>query len=178
MPIRIAQFTIGPDGAFYVVDANGGRVVRFQGPGGVTPGAPIGSAPYTFITQNGIEDINFGPDGNLYIVVQTGAVREVRRHNSTTGALLNTIVSDTQIVQMVPGGQPIALISGIDIHDNTLYGVNRSDGEIFSVDLTTPAAPGLPQLLATLSTAGMGDVDTRDIEFNPANGRNKILRPQ
>ena len=167
----IAQFTLGPDGAFYVVDASGGRVVRFQGPGGVTLGAPIGSAPYTFITQNGIEDINFGPDGNLYLVVQSGAVREVRRHNSTTGALLNTIVSGTQIVQMVPGGQPIALISGIDIHDNTLYGVNRSDGEIFSVDLTTPAAPGLPQLLATLSTAGMGDVDTRDVEFNPANGR-------
>ena len=167
----IDQFTLGPDGDFYVVDANGGRVVRFQGPGGTTPGAPIGTAPFTFITQNGIEDINFGPDGNLYIVVQTGTVREVRRYNATTGALLNTIVSVTQIVQMVPGGQPIALISGIDIHDNTLYGVNRSDGEIFRVDLTTPAAPGLPQLLATLSTAGMGDVDTRDIEFNPANGR-------
>jgi protocatechuate 3,4-dioxygenase beta subunit len=167
----IAQFTIGPDGHFYVVDANGGRVVRFQGPSGTTPGAPIGAAPFTFITQTGVEDINFGPDGNLYLVVQTGADREVRRYSSTTGAWLNTVVSDTQIVDMVPGGQSIALISGIDIHDNTLYGVNRSDGEVFRVDLTTPAAPGLPQLIATISTAGMGDVDTRDIEFNPANGR-------
>jgi hypothetical protein len=82
----IAQFTIGPDGHFYVVDANGGRVVRFQGPSGTTPGAPIGSAPFTFITQTGVEDINFGPDGNLYLVVQTGADREVRRYNATTGA--------------------------------------------------------------------------------------------
>jgi hypothetical protein len=40
-----------------------------------------------------------------------------------------------------------------------------------AVDLTTPAAPGLPQLIATISSAGMGDVDTRDIEFNPADGQ-------
>lgn len=135
---------------------------------GTTPGAPIGTAPYTFITQSGIEDLNFGPDGNLYLVVQTSNMREVRRYSATTGALLNTIVTDTQLVDMVPGGQPIALISGIDIDGSTLYGVNRSDGEIFSVDLTTPAAPGLPQLIATISSAGKGEVDTRDIEFNPA----------
>jgi protocatechuate 3,4-dioxygenase beta subunit len=167
----ISQFTIGPDGHFYVVDVNGGRIVRFQGPAGTTPGAPIGSAPFTFITQNGVEDVNFGPDGNLYLIVQTGAVREVRRYNATTGALLGTVVSDTQLVNMVPGGQPIALISGIDIHGSTLYGVNRSDGEVFSVDLSNPAAPGLPQLIATLSSAGKGEVDTRDVEFNPANGQ-------
>ncbi|WP_294231262.1 SdrD B-like domain-containing protein [Prosthecobacter sp.] len=166
----IAQFTIGPDGNFYVVDVNGGRIVRFQGPTGTTPGAPIGTAPYTFISQTGIEDLNFGPDGNLYLVVQTSVLREVRRYNATTGEFLNTIVTDIELVDMVPGGQPIALISGIDIEGNALYGVNRSDGEIFSVDLTTPSAAGLPQLIATISSAGRGDVDTRDIEFNPADG--------
>mgnify|MGYP000715180107 CR=1 FL=1 len=41
---------------------------------------------------------------------------------------------------------------------STLYGVNRSDGEVFSVNLSTPAAPGLPQLIATLSSAGKGEV--------------------
>jgi protocatechuate 3,4-dioxygenase beta subunit len=167
----IAQFAIGPDGNFYVADVNGGRIVRFQGPTGTTPGAPIGTAPYTFITQNGVEDINFGPDGNLYLVVQTSNEREVRRYSTTTGELLNAIVTDTQLVDMVPGGQSIALISGIDIEGSTLYGVNRSDGEIFSVDLTAPAAPGLPQLIATISSAGKGAVDTRDVEFNPANNR-------
>lgn len=167
----LAQFTIGPDGNFYVADANGGRIVRFQGPAGSNPGAPIGTAPFTFITQSGIEDLNFGPDGNLYLVVQTSNTREIRRYSATTGALLNTIVTDTQLVDMVPGGQPIALISGMDIQGSTLYGVNRSDGEIFSINLTTPAAPGLPQLIATISSAGKGQVDTRDVEFNPADNK-------
>ncbi|MFZ2276727.1 MAG: SdrD B-like domain-containing protein [Prosthecobacter sp.] len=168
----VSQFAIGPDGNFYVYDVNGGRVVRFQGPTGDVPGKPIGaSAPYTFITQTDVEDMNFGPDGNLYLVVQTNDTREVRRYSTTTGALLNAIVTDIQLMAMVPGGQSIALISGIDIEGSTLYGVNRSDGEVFSVDLSTPAAPGLPQLIATLSSAGKGEVDTRDIEFNPSNNK-------
>ena len=168
----VTQFAIGPDGNFYVFDVNGGRIVRFQGPTGANPGKPIGaSAPYTFITQAGVEDMNFGPDGNLYLVVQTNDVREVRRYSTTTGTLLNTIVTDTQLVAMVPGGQSIALISGIDIEGNVLYGVNRSDGEVFSLDLSAPTAPGLPQLIGTISSAGMGEVDTRDIEFNPTDRR-------
>lgn len=166
----VAQFTIGPDGNFYVADVNGGRIVRFQGPSGTTPGAPIGTtAPYTFINVSGVEDMNFGPDGNLYVVVQTNDIREVRRYSTTTGALLNVIVTDTQLVNMVPGGEPIALISGIDIEGGILYGVNRSDGEIFSLSLANPNAPGQPQLIATIASAGKGEVDTRDIEFNPAN---------
>ncbi|MBL9134060.1 MAG: putative Ig domain-containing protein, partial [Verrucomicrobiaceae bacterium] len=71
----IANFAIGPDGNFYVVDVNGGRIVRFQGPGGSTPGAPIGTAPYTFLTRPGIVDLNFGPDGNLYLVIEDNALR-------------------------------------------------------------------------------------------------------
>ncbi len=168
----VTQFAIGPDGNFYVFDVNGGRVVRFQGPTGAIPGKPIGaSAPYTFITQAGVEDMNFGPDGNLYLVIQTNDIREVRRYSTTTGAFLNTIVTDTQLVAMVPGGNSIALISGIDIEGSTLYGINRTDGEVFSLDISTPAAPGLPQLIATLSSAGKGEVDTRDLEFNPSNNK-------
>ena len=166
----LAHFAFGPDGNFYVYDQNGGRIVRFQGPAGVRPGAPIGStAPYTFISLQGVQDINIGPDGNLYIVVQTSSVSQVLRYSLTTGQLLNTIVTDTQVVNMVPGGQSIALISGIDIEGNTLYGINRSDGEVFSLDITTPAAPGQPQLLATFASAGEGLLDTRDVEYDPTN---------
>lgn len=167
----IEVFAIGPDGNFYVVDLNGGRIVKFQGPLGATPGAPIGTAPFSFITQPGIQDINFGPDGNLYVVIQDGAVREVRRYNATTGSLMNVIVTDIQLVGMVPGGEPVSVISGIDIHGNTLYGVSRLDDEIFKVDLTNPSSPGAPQLVATITTSGVGSVEARDIEMNPGNGK-------
>lgn len=167
----IESFAIGPDGNFYVVDHNGQRVVRFHGPLSATPGQPMGTAPYTFFTQPGIQDLNFGPDGNLYAVIQSGAIREVRRYSSTTGAALNVIVTDAQLVNMVPGGEPVSIISGIDIHGSTLYGVNRLDGEIFRVNLTNPASPGAPELIATIDSAGVGAVEARDIEMNPGNGR-------
>jgi hypothetical protein len=171
----LSHFAFGPDGNFYVFDENGARIVRFQGPAGATPGAPMGVAPYTFISVGGVEDINIGPDGNLYVVVQTSNLSEVRRYSLTTGQLLNTIVADSQLVNLVPGGQSIALVSGIDIEGNTLFGVNRSDGEVFSIDLSTPSAPGLPQLVASLSSAGQGEVDTRDVEFDPTNNHLYIV---
>ena len=167
----LSHFAFGPDGNFYVYDENGARIVRFQGPAGTTPGAPMGAAPYTFISVSGVEDINIGPDGNLYVVVQTSNLSLVQRYSLTTGQLLNVIVTDTQLVNLVPGGQSIALVSGIDIEGNTLYGVNRTDGEVFSVDISTPSAPGQPQLVATISSAGKGTVDTRDVEFDPSNNR-------
>ncbi|TDU70794.1 putative Ig domain-containing protein [Prosthecobacter fusiformis] len=167
----IVSFAIGPDGNFYVVDHNGQRVVRFHGPLSTTPGEPMGEAPFTLFTQTGIQDLNFGPDGNLYAVIQSGANREVRRYSATTGALLNVIVTDVQLVNMVPGGEPVAIISGIDIHGSTLYGINRLDGEIFRVNLAQPSAPGAPELLATLDSAGVGLVEARDIEMNPGNGK-------
>jgi protocatechuate 3,4-dioxygenase beta subunit len=167
----IESFAIGPDGNFYVVDLNGQRVVRFHGPLSSTPGQPMGSAPHTFLSQAGIQDLNFGPDGNLYAVIQNGAAREVRRYSATTGTLLNVIVTDAQLVNMVPGGEPVSIISGIDIHGSTLYGVNRLDGEIFRVNLAQPASPGAPELIATISSAGQGAVEARDIEMNPGNGR-------
>lgn len=169
---RVKHFTIGADGSFFVVDSLANRVVRFHGPLSSTPGQPIGTqAPYTFINQAGIQDLNIGPDGNLYLVLYDGALREVRRYSSITGAFLNVIVTDVQLINMVPGGLSTALISGIDIHGNTLYGINRSQGEVFRLDLSNPAVPGQPQLVATLSSAGKGDVDTRDIEMNPGDGK-------
>jgi len=164
---QIQVFAIGPDGNFYVVDHNGGRMVRFAGPLSDDPGVPIGTNPFTFLTQSGIQDVAFGPDGNLYLVVQTGATREIRRYNATNGALMNVVATDSQIVAMAFGGQPVSLVSGIDIHGSTLYGVNRSDGEIFRINLTDPSAPGAPQIVASIASAGKGDVDTRDIEYNP-----------
>ncbi|MBK8092605.1 MAG: putative Ig domain-containing protein [Verrucomicrobiaceae bacterium] len=166
----ISCFAFGPDGNYYVVDSNGQRVVRFQGPGGPTPGAPMGAAPYTFISQAGITDLNFGPDGNIYLVIESGTTREIRRHSASTGVLLGTVVTEFELMNMVTGGQSLAIISGIDIHGSTLYGVNRADGEVFSIDLTNPATPGDPQLLATISSAGKGSVVTADIEYNPSDG--------
>ncbi|MES2736436.1 MAG: SdrD B-like domain-containing protein [Verrucomicrobiota bacterium] len=167
----IEAFAIGPDGNFYVVDLNGHRIVKFQGPLAASPGMPMGTAPHTFISQAGIQDVNFGPDGNLYAVILDSAVREVRRYSSTTGSLLNVIVTDTQLVNMVPGGEPVSIISGIDIHGSTLYGANRLDDEIFKVDLTQPGSPGEPQLVATMTAAGAGSVEARDIEMNPGTGK-------
>ncbi|MEQ1748927.1 MAG: SdrD B-like domain-containing protein, partial [Prosthecobacter sp.] len=166
----VQVFAFGPDGNFYVVDRNGGRIVRFAGPLSAGAGAPMGSSPFTFIAQAGIEDIAFGPDGNLYAVVQSGGTREIRRYDATTGALMNVIVTDAQLVSMVAGGQPVAIVSGIDIQGSILYGVNRTDGEVFRIDLANPSAPGLPTLIATFLSAGLGNVDTRDIECNPADG--------
>ena len=73
-------------------------------------------------------------------------------------------------MNLAPGGLPIALVSGIDIHGSTLYGINRTDGEVFRIDLTNPSAPGAPQLVADIDSAGKGSVDTRDLEVNPADG--------
>lgn len=168
---EVQNFAIGPDGNFYIVDHQGGRIVRFHGPLSTTPGEPMGIAPYTYIARTGIQDIAFGPDGNLCLVIQDGSTRDVRRYNTTTGALMNIIVSDAQIANMVAGGQPAPIISGIDIFGSTLYGVNKSDGEVFSVDLSAPDSPTAPQLIATISSVGLGEVDTRDIEFNPNNSQ-------
>jgi hypothetical protein len=163
-------FTFGPDGNFYVVDGNGNRIVRFCGPGSATPGQPMGSAPYTFIAQGGVQDINFGPDGNIYLAIQNGSLREVRRYNAVTGSFMNTIVNDTQLVNLVPGGQSIALVGGVDIAGNILYGVNKSDGEVFSINLSNPWTPGAPQLVADIDGSGVGAVDARDLEVNPMDG--------
>jgi protocatechuate 3,4-dioxygenase beta subunit len=172
---ELQNFAFGPDGNFYVVDHTGGRIVRFAGPLSTTPGVPLGGAPYTFIARTGIQDIAFGPDGNLIVVVQDVSTRDIRRYNATTGSLMNVIATDSQIASMISGGQPTPFVSGIDVSGGTLYGINRSDGEVFRINISSPAAPGAPQLIATLSSAGLGDVDTRDIEFDPHSGQLFII---
>jgi len=166
---EVQTFAIGPDGNFYVIDHQGSRIVRFQGPLGAAPGTPMGASPYTYIARAGIQDIAFGPDGNLYVVIQDGSTRDVRRYNTSTGALMNIIVTDAQIANLNAGGQAAPIISGIDIFNRTLYGVNKSDGEVFRLSLTNPAVPGAPQMVATIGSAGLGEVDTRDLEYNPQN---------
>jgi len=163
----ILHFAIGPDRNYYVVDSTGGRIVRFHGPISTTPGLPMDAAPYTFISQAGIQDLNFGPDGNLYLVVDDGVIREIQRYDSATGLLLNTITTDVQIASTTGGGAVSPQITGIDIFGKTLYGVNATDGEIFSVDLTDPSSPGAPQLVATIASAGAGVVAMKDIEVSP-----------
>lgn len=166
----IKHFAFGPDRNFYVVDESGDRIVRFAGPLSGTPGQPMGSAPYTFISQSGIVDVNFCRDGNLCLVVQNGASSEIRRYNLTTGALMNVIATSVEIAAALAGGDANPEITGVDIFGGTLYGANNTDGEVFSIDLNDPASPGTPQLVATLASAGKGTVSMGDIEFNPFNG--------
>lgn len=163
---QISQFGIGPDGNFYVLDGSSARVVRFHGPLSSSVGTPMDAAPYAFISKSA-KDIAFGPDGNLYLLVLNGLAYQVERYDINTGELLNVVVTAAQVGSMTGGGSSAPVITGIDIDDTTLYGVTKSDHEVFKVSLLAPAAPGLPQLVADLDSANAGAVDTESLRVNP-----------
>lgn len=169
---QLAKFTFGPDGNFYVLDPNGSRVIRYAGPLSTSqaPGTPLDAAPYNFIAKSA-RDIAFGPDSNLYLLVKSGTSYQVERYNAVTGAFMNTIVTAAQVGSMVAGGSTTPVISGIDIHNTTLYGVTTGEGEVFQLSLADPASPGTPQLIADLDNSNLGSVDTEDLKMNPANGQ-------
>jgi hypothetical protein len=96
----------GPDGHLYVSNsaAAGGvpgphEVLRFQGPLGTSPGAPLpapGRAGAVFVSDgsgglNNPNGLAFGPDAHLYVANTFGD--SINRYNSSTGAFLNTFVS-------------------------------------------------------------------------------------
>jgi protocatechuate 3,4-dioxygenase beta subunit len=165
----IAAVTFGGDGSIFVIDDAAQRIVRFHGPLSPTPGQPIGTSPYTFISSRA-RDIATGPDGNLYLlVVSASGAHSIVRYDSTTGAELNTITTETQLVGVVAGGSARPVITGMDIENNMLYGINQTDGEVFKVDLTLPGTPAPPLLVSKLDNANKGTFETGDIELNPVN---------
>jgi streptogramin lyase len=100
--INPRELTFGPDGNLYVTmwDSNSGAkgVMRYQGPQGSSPGAPLpgsGQTGANFIapsTAGLLRPLNvvFGPDGNLY--VGDGQAFGILRFNGTTGGFIDTFV--------------------------------------------------------------------------------------
>lgn len=102
----------GPDGNLYVASFGTGSVMRFQGPSGNSPGAPLpsignGGANFVAAGDGGLLNptgILFGPDGNgdghqdLYVSnldptnVQ-GKLGNVKRYDGVTGAFIDTFVA-------------------------------------------------------------------------------------
>jgi sugar lactone lactonase YvrE len=94
--------TFGPDGNLYVTSGTSSsstnEIMRYQGPSGASPGAPLpaaGQTGATFAVANvgtGPAHLLFGPDGNLYVDGEQNF--GVQRFNGTTGAFLNMFVPD------------------------------------------------------------------------------------
>lgn len=102
----------GPDGNLYVASFGTRSVMRYQGPTGGSPGAPLpssGNSGATFVADGDGGLLNptgilFGPDGNgdghqdLYVSnldptnVQ-GKLGNVRRYDGVTGAFIDTFVT-------------------------------------------------------------------------------------
>jgi hypothetical protein len=104
--------TFGPDGNLYVADFGIGAVLRFEGPSGAAPGAPMpspGNSGAVFVApgSGGLLarplGVIFGPDGNgdgnqdIYVSNITftgfyGKDGNVKRYDGVTGAFIDTFV--------------------------------------------------------------------------------------
>src|SRR5262249_6718494 len=101
----------GPDANLYVADSDSNAVLRYQGPSGTSPGAPLPSAGQTGATfvaagsggLTGPFELAFGPDGNLY-VNNTANALAVLRFDGTTGAFLSTYVAQGSGGMVAPRG--------------------------------------------------------------------------
>ncbi len=78
------SFTLGPDGALYVLPHVNGPVRRFD----ACDGRFLGDFGNTAIVH--AHSLRFGPDGALYV---TEAAGPVKRYNGQTGAFLNNFVT-------------------------------------------------------------------------------------
>lgn len=80
----------GPDGNFYVSSPSG--VQRYNGLTGQPFPAPGQSGAFFAAADNA--PITFGPHGDLFVTFQC---RNVRRYDSTTGALIGTFITADQV---------------------------------------------------------------------------------
>jgi sugar lactone lactonase YvrE len=121
----------GQDGNLYVRSAQTDSVLRFQGPAGPLPGSPLpapGQSGATFVPtgSGGLDepqDMEFGPDGNLY-VTSGGSGQAVLKFSSSTGAYLSTLNTGLSL-------HPRGLIFD---QEGRLYLADIDDGSIHRYD--------------------------------------------
>ena len=92
----------GPDGDLYIAETgvSPNRISRYHGPLDASPFTPVGGAPGTFATglagQIGFQDLDFGPDGNLYVsnwkTASTSPSPSIERFDGVYGAWIDTFV--------------------------------------------------------------------------------------
>ena len=110
------------------------EVLRFQGPNGASPGAPLpapGQTGAVFVSSGsgGLAqacDLAFGPDGDLYVAGYR--TQAINRYDGTTGAFLGTFISGLN--------GPVSLSFG---PDGFLYVSNQNDGSVSRYNETTGA---------------------------------------
>lgn len=115
-PVRKLAF--GADGNLYVGFATTG-VRKLD----ATTAADVGFAG----GSGGLEDFEFGPNGNLYAARPTGgSTRDVREFDPATGSLIGTLISNSQIVNVTD------IAFGADgnlyLHEPGTFSIRRFDG--------------------------------------------------
>jgi glucose/arabinose dehydrogenase len=163
--INPRELTFGPDGNLYLTmwDSNSGAkgVMRYQGPQGGSPGAPLpgsGQTGANFIAPStpGLLrplDVVFGPDGNLY--VGDGQAFGILRFNGTTGAFIDTFVPAGRGGLTSPRGMVFDADDRLDVSDGG-HGLHRYDAQgNFIGDLLVDAvSPSLSPTGMTLDAQG------------------------
>jgi DNA-binding beta-propeller fold protein YncE len=167
-PLGIA---LGPDGNIYVASNNTNRnVLRYDGTTGAFLGA-FTSDPSLF--NDGLADIAFGPDQNLYVAVGTRG--QVLRYNGHTGAFIDAFAN-------IPNS-PVGLAFGPDANlyvtpanTNQVYKVDGNTGTI--LDTFTSALLDRPAGLAFGADGGLyvaSQFNAQVVRFNPNDGSNRVF---
>jgi WD40 repeat protein len=146
------SITYGSDGNLYVLGEFSQNVLRFDGLTGAFIDEFISPAT---MGMHGLTDpgfMEFGPDGNLYILHHVSGLPDaVFKFDGTTGAFISTFAT----------GSGMAHTHGLDFGtDGHLYLGNLSDGVIKKYDATTGAFLG-----ATSTDPGL--VGTSSVVFGP-----------
>ena len=128
----------GPNGDLFVSSFGGNNVLQFQGPGGATPGALVG----TFATGSGLlgpTGLGFGgPGDNLFVASSTN--NQILEYNGTTGAFIKALAT----------GGPLNGPAGLSFaSDGTLLVANDTGNSVLRYDVTTGA------LLNTITDRGL-----------------------